>query len=184
MCFARVCFARFAFRHELRFDPGMRLALLAALGLSACAGTADLGASARVECAPFARAVTGVRLYGPAAAWWREAAGQYRRTAIPAAGALLVFHRSARLPSGHVSVVSQVVSAREVLLTQANWLHGHIGIDQPARDVSLANDWTAVRVYWPPARAIGTTVYPTYGFILPDRLLDQAEITVAARAVE
>jgi surface antigen len=162
----------------------MRLGLLLLLtSLSACAGRAELGASVRVECAPFARAVTGVRLYGPADRWWGEAQGRYRRSATPAPGSLLVFRRSARLPSGHVSVVAAVVSAREVLLTQANWLHGHIGIDQPALDVSAGNDWTAVRVYWPPARAIGSTVYPAYGFILPDNLLDRAAITVAAREV-
>ena len=31
--------------------------------------------------------------------------------------------------------------------------------------------------------AIGSTVYPAYGFILPDSLLDRAAITVAAREV-
>jgi hypothetical protein len=137
-----------------------------------------------VECAPFARAVTGIRLYGPADSWWRQAYGQYRRSPAPTPGSLLVFSRSRRLPSGHVSVVAAVVSPREILLTQANWLHGHIGIDQPALDVSPANDWTAVRVYWPPAGAIGSTVYPAYGFILPDRLLDRAAITLAAHDME
>jgi surface antigen len=160
-----------------------QLVLLALLG--GCAGHgAPLGAGAAVECAPFARAVTGVRLYGAADSWWQQAAGLYRRSATPVAGSLLVFSRSRRLPSGHVSVVAAVVSAREILLTQANWLHGQIGIDQPALDVSPGNDWTAVRVYWPPARAIGTTVYPAYGFIRPDRLRDREAITLAAREVE
>jgi hypothetical protein len=124
--------------------------------------------------------MTGVQLYGPAAAWWGEAAGRYQRTSRPRPGAVLVFTRSARLPSGHVSVVTQVLAPRLVLLTQANWLHGHIGIDQPAQDVSSANDWTRVRVFWPPAGAIGRSVYPAYGFILPSIPPTHASITAAA----
>jgi hypothetical protein len=34
-------------------------------------------------------------------------------------------------------------------------------------DVSPGNDWSAVRVWWPPSQAWGVTVYPTYGFIQP-----------------
>jgi hypothetical protein len=34
-------------------------------------------------------------------------------------------------------------------------------------DVSPGNDWSAVRVWWPPSGGWGMTVYPTYGFILP-----------------
>ena len=32
-------------------------------------------------------------------------------------------------------------------------------------DVSEAGDWSAVRVWYGPIRDLGTTVYPTYGFI-------------------
>jgi surface antigen len=60
-----------------------------------------------------------------------------------------------------------VVSERQVLVTQANWLPYRITSNQPVLDVSPGNDWTAVRVWWPPAHGWGTTVYPTYGFILP-----------------
>ena len=39
--------------------------------------------------------------------------------------------------------------------------------DQPIIDVSADNDWTEVRVWYEPTHAMGRTIYPTYGFILP-----------------
>ena len=65
---------------------------------------------------------------------------------------MLVFRRSARLASGHVSVVSRVVSAREILVTQANWVPRRV-TREPVFDVSPGNDWSAVRVWWAPSRA-------------------------------
>jgi hypothetical protein len=53
-----------------------------------------------------------------------------------------------------------------VLVTQANWLPYRITSNQPVLDVSPDNDWTAVRVWWPPVHGWGATVYPTDGFIL------------------
>ncbi|WP_254070183.1 CHAP domain-containing protein [Acidisphaera sp. L21] len=123
--------------------------------------------SANVECAPFAREVSGIQLYGDAASWWDSASGRYQRTAEPGPGEVLVFRRSGRLPSGHVSVVSRLKSAREIIVTQANWVHGRIARSEPVIDVSPGNDWTAVRVWWEPSNALGTTIYPTFGFIAP-----------------
>lgn len=145
------------------------LALLALLPLAGCGGRggADLGRHAVIECAPYAREVSGLALYGEAAGWWREAAGRYRRADRPVPGAVLVFHRSARLPQGHVAVVARVVSRREILVDQANWVHHRIGRDDPVIDVSPGNDWTRVRVWWAPAGRIGEGVYRTDGFILP-----------------
>jgi hypothetical protein len=82
-------------------------------------------------------------------------------------GAALVFRRSARLPFGHVSVVTRVLSPREILVTHANWVHHRITRDEPVIDVSPRNDWTEVRVWWAPAGQMGGGVYPAYGFILP-----------------
>ena len=141
--------------------------------LSACAGggppSGAVGVSSRadVECAPYAREVSGIQLYGDAASWWDSAAGRYQRSSEPSAGAVLVFRRSARLPAGHVSVVARLQSSREIMVTQANWVHGHIAHSEPVVDVSAGNDWTAVRVWWEPSRALGTTTYPTFGFIAP-----------------
>ena len=139
--------------------------LLSACGLRGPNGSAD--ASSFLECAPFARQVSGIRLHGEAYTWWDQAAGQYDRGASPVQGGVLVFRRTPRLVSGHVSVVSGVVSDREIRVVQANWVHRRIGRDEPVVDVSPGGDWTAVRVWWAPSGAMGSTVYPTYGFIAP-----------------
>ena len=71
---------------------------------------------------------------------------------------------------GHVAVVRDVVTPREVVIDHANWA-GHRSkkgqIDRSVRviDVSDRNDWSAVRVWYRPAGDFGTRVYPTYGFI-------------------
>jgi hypothetical protein len=160
--------------------------LAAGLFLSACAGGgstggggAYVGGNVGLECAPFARALTGVQLRGDAYAWWDGAAGRYDRTARPATGSVLVFRRDERLPYGHVAVVSRVLSARQIVVTQANWVHHRVTEDQPVVDVSAANDWTLVRVWWPPAGQMGSHEYPAYGFIRPDRALSHDEIASA-----
>ncbi|MGI4943349.1 MAG: CHAP domain-containing protein [Janthinobacterium lividum] len=147
-------------------------ALLGMLTLAACGsggGGPGAGASTALECAPFARQVTGIQLYGDASTWWDQAAGRYERGAEPVPGGVLVFRRTGRLAHGHVSVVSDVVSSHEIRVTQANWVHRRIGRDEPVVDVSPGGDWSLVRVWWAPSRAMGTTAYPTYGFISPGR---------------
>lgn len=145
--------------------------LAAVLALSACGSAHHAVTSgstaASVECAPYARQVSGIELYGDAASWWDSAAGRYQRSAEPAAGAVLVFRRSGRLPSGHVSVVARLASQREIMVTQANWVHGRIARSEPIVDVSPGNDWSAVRVWWEPSGQLGVTTYPTFGFIAP-----------------
>lgn len=142
--------------------------LLGLLLLSACGSgprVAGLGAATSLECAPFAREATGIQLYGDAASWWDQAEGRYARGQDPVPGGVLVFRRSGRLASGHVSVVSRVLSAREILVTQANWVRRRVTRDEPVVDVSPRGDWSAVRVWWAPVGALGTGVYPTYGFV-------------------
>ncbi len=141
------------------------LLLLAACGSR---GGAD-GASASLECAPFAREASGILLYGEAYTWWDQARGRYQRSSQPVPGEVLVFRRSGRLASGHVSVVRRVVSDREITVTQANWVHRRITRDEPVVDVSPGNDWSAVRVWWAPSGSLGASTYPTYGFIAPAR---------------
>ena len=142
-----------------------------ALLLAGCGGGGRApgpgGVSSALECVPYARQVSGIQLYGDAATWWDQAAGRYDRGSDPAEGGVLVFRRSGRLPHGHVSVVAQRVSDREIRVTQANWVHGRITHGDPVRDVSAAGDWSEVRVWWAPVHALGSTVYPTYGFIAP-----------------
>src|SRR4051812_13433915 len=98
------------------------------LSLSACASRMHgpsvgdyVGGSVAVECAPFARALSGVRLSGAAADWWWQADGRYVRADAPSVGSVLVLRRSDRLPSGHVAVVTQVLGRRQILVSQANW---------------------------------------------------------------
>lgn len=152
-----------------RFPP--ILGLLTLLSLAACGGSpgGSLGISAPLECAPFARALSGVNLHGTAGDWWWKADGRYGRGTAPQTGAVMVFARTPRLPQGHVAVVSAVRSHREVLVTQANWMHHRVTTDQLVRDVSPYGDWSEVRVWWPPTDALGSTVYPVMGFIYADR---------------
>ncbi|GBQ09658.1 CHAP domain-containing protein [Swaminathania salitolerans] len=158
----------------------------AVIGFGLCLGLAACGGGPReysrasfngpLQCAPYARAKTGVALYGAAAGWWRSASGKYRKTARPAKGEILVFRSTGRLPSGHVSVVRRIVSSRKILVEHANWEPGRIDRSAPVIDVSRRNDWSLVRVYWAPIKGIGSRAYPTYGFIVPRDLDDIARL--------
>lgn len=142
--------------------------------LAACAGAAPhTGPNVAytryypgLTCAPFARAVSGFDLHGDAADWWSEAASRYTLAHRPRVGSVLVFRRSPRLPSGHVSVVSRLLDTRRVLVIQANWVRNELAEDQLVVDVSPRNDWTRVRVWYPPTNRLGTHIYATYGFIV------------------
>jgi surface antigen len=158
-----------------------RLLPLLCLALAACGANHPdangyIGGTVRAECAPFARALTGVRLSGAAADWWERADGRYERTSSPGVGSVLVFRRSSRLPDGHVAVVSKVLSQRQITVTQANWVHHRVTEDQAVIDTSTANDWSEVRVWWPPTGQMGTSQYPTFGFIRPDHPIDHGNI--------
>ena len=153
-----------------RRRAALLLGVLAAL-LSACGSgprrLAAPGGPAGLQCVPYARQVSGIQLRGEAYSWWEQAAGRYDRGSVPRPGSVLVFRRSARLGSGHVSVVQRVVSDREIVVTQANWVPRRVTRNELVVDVSPGNDWSAVRVWWAPSLALGRTAYPTYGFIAP-----------------
>lgn len=152
-----------------------RVVLLAPLLLVAC-GTArvprpERGAEAPGDwsCVPYARARSGIALRGDAWQWWEAAAGRHARGRAPRPGSVLVLMRTARLPQGHLSVVSRVVSAREIRVDHANWGSGRgkgrEARDQPVLDISPANDWSLVRVWYPRLNDYGTSAWPAYGFI-------------------
>ena len=173
-----------------RLHPAWLLAIL--LALAACASREPagphagdyVGGSVPFDCVPFARALSGIPLSGDAADWWQQADGRYRRATAPSVGSVLVFSRSARLPSGHVAVVSQILGRREISVTQANWVHHRVTEDQPVIDVSPRNDWTRVRVWWPPSGQMGITDYPVYGFIRPARPSSHEQLVAAtSRAI-
>ena len=146
--------------------------LTAAIFAVALAG-AGLAAPAQAEswqCVPFARLMSGLSLFGDAWTWWQEASGKYTRGFTPDAGAVLVFKPYGAMSKGHVAVVSQVLTDRIIQVTHANWsqLAGHRGKvekDVTVVDVSPAGDWSQVKVWYDPVHDVGTTVYPTYGFI-------------------
>jgi hypothetical protein len=122
------------------------------------------------ECVPFAREASGIQIYGDAWTWWDQAQGHYRRGHVPREGAVIVFGRSGRLPLGHVAVVSRVVEDRVVMLTHANWsrvdgARGHAEQDVTLFDVSPANDWSEVRVWFRDNKGLGGTTYGVRGFI-------------------
>ena len=150
----------------MRILPSWLCLLMLPLVAGCGGGYASYGQATSMTCVPYARSVTALPLSGDAWSWWDEARGRYGESDVPAPGAVLVFRRTNRLPSGHLAVVSAVLSERQVLVTQANWLPRRITSSQPVLDVSPQNDWTAVRVWWPPADDWGATVYPTDGFIL------------------
>ena len=127
------------------------------------------------QCAPYAREVSGIQIRGNANTWWGQAAGRYERGRAPRNGSVLVLTRTSRLPQGHLAVVSRVVSAREVRVDHANWAsgaaRGRAARDQPVMDVSPANDWSLVRVWYPRINDWGASNYPAYGFVHPTRSL-------------
>jgi len=122
----------------------------------------------RLQCVPFARAASGIELKGNAANWWDAAAGVYARGQAPEAGSVLNFRATRGMRLGHVAVVTQVVSSREIIIDHANWAgpganKGGVARGISVIDVSADNSWSQVRV------ALGNenygSVYPTYGFI-------------------
>ena len=154
------------------------------LSLAGCAtGQRGAGPARSIECAPYARERSGLPLYGNAAGWWDQAAGLFRRSHQPEPGAVLVFRSTRRLPEGHVSTVVRLRSAREIVVDHANWVRGHVGHADPVVDVSPGHDWSAVRVWWAPSGRLGSTTYPTYGFVLPEPAAN-AQVAEAAPPAE
>lgn len=132
-------------------------------------------AAGNSSCVPYARARTGIQIQGDAWQWWEQADGRYSRSRNPHTGSVLVFMRTARNRTGHLAVVTRLVSRREIRVDHANWASGRdrglIARNQPVMDVSVAGDWSLVRVWYPRSNDFGHTNYPTYGFIQGGRLV-------------
>jgi surface antigen len=120
-----------------------------------------------VQCVPFARNVSGIGLRGDAWTWWAGAIGIYDRGQLPKVGAVMVFKRFGSLRHGHVAVVRQIINSRHLYVDHANWGHGRVSTMVAVADVSLANDWSQVRVWNGVSQDFGIRIYPTYGFIYP-----------------
>ncbi len=163
----------------------VRLAVAATLagGLAACASssgerTTNLPSEARegavttpdkpLQCVPYARAKSGVSIYGDAYTWWDQAAGHFARGFMPKQGAVLVLNGYAGPNRAHLAVVHDILSSREIRVDHANWLDdGAIYTDDPVIDVSANNDWSAVKVWNIRAGAWGVRTYNVQGFIGP-----------------
>lgn len=125
------------------------------------------------ECVPIARALSGIQIRGDAHTWWGQAAGKYKRGNEPKRGAVLAFKPHGAMDLGHVAAVSRVIDDRTLLVTHSNWSRingrrGYIERDVRVVDVSDKNDWSRVRVWFAPTQDLGTTAWPTHGFIYPE----------------
>ena len=127
-----------------------------------------------LQCVPYARQVSGIQIYGDAHTWWGQAEGRYARGNRPKVGAVMSFKAFGGSRLGHVAAVSRIVDSRTVLIRHANWSpingrRGQIEDNVRAVDVSEANDWSEVRVWFAPIGKLGTTHWPLNGFIYPDK---------------
>ena len=141
-----------------------------------------------LQCVPYARQVSGIRIFGDAHSWWDQAEGRYARGSTPRKGAVMAFRPQGSMRLGHVAAVSQIVDSRTVLLRHANWSpingrRGQIEDDVRAVDVSPDNDWSEVRVWFAPIQDLGSTHWPVTGFIYndaPSKALAPARAQIAA----
>jgi hypothetical protein len=117
-------------------------------------------------CVEYARLRSGLAVFGDAKHWWERARNLYARAAHPAEDAVMVFSGSKRLKRGHVAVVTEVVSDREIIVDHANWQNKReLDLGTPVLDVSPNNDWSMVRVWDIPSGQFGARTYAISGFI-------------------
>ncbi len=154
----------------------MRGLILSALLIAAPAAALNEG----LQCVPYARALSGVIIYGDAHTWWGQAEGKYDRGDAPRVGAVLAFQPYGNMRLGHVAAVRRVLDDRTIIISHANWstiggVRGHIEEDVRAVDVSEENDWSRVRVWYTPNEALGSTEWPVHGFIYPKQKRGDSE---------
>lgn len=154
----------------------MRGLILSAFLVAAPAAALNEG----LQCVPYARALSGVIIYGDAHTWWGQAEGKYDRGDAPRVGAVLAFQPYGNMRLGHVAAVRRVVDDRTIIISHANWstiggVRGHIEEDVRAVDVSEENDWSRVRVWYTPNEALGSTAWPAHGFIYPKQKRGDSE---------
>jgi len=160
-------------------------AVAATLGFSTLAIAPTAAADAPYwQCVTFARMFSGIQIFGDAHTWWTQAAGKYRTGDRPETGAVLAFRSHGRMSRGHVAVVSEVLTPRVIRITHANWggSRGKVEEDVTVVDASEAGDWSAVKVWYGPSNDLGTTVYPTHGFIYKDAPAPRMQLASASVA--
>jgi surface antigen len=126
----------------------------------------EAGPSKPIQCVPYAREHSKIKIFGDANTWWDKADGKYPRGTAPAIGSVMVLHDYAHGDHGHVAVVRNLISAREIRVDHANWLNdGSIYVNNPVMDVSQDNDWSVVRVFNIKTGGWGIKLFPVQGFI-------------------
>lgn len=125
-----------------------------------------------LQCVPYARQVTGIQIYGDAHTWWGQAEGRYARGFRPKVGAVMALKPSGGSTLGHVAAVSRILDNRTILIRHSNWSmingrRGQIEDNVKVIDVSPANDWSSVRVWYAPLQDLGGSHWPVQGFIYP-----------------
>ncbi|WP_132386654.1 CHAP domain-containing protein [Novosphingobium sp. PhB165] len=123
-----------------------------------------------LECVPYARRLSGIRIFGDAHTWWDQAQGRYATGHRPRVGAVMAIPAYANSHLGHVATVSRIVDSRTILISHANWSpiegrRGQVEDNVTALDVSPDNDWSEVRIWYAPIHNLGTTHWPVEGFI-------------------
>ena len=141
-----------------------------------------------LQCVPYARQISGIRIFGDAHTWWDQADGHYAKGQIPRVGAVMAFRPHGNMRLGHVAAVSRIVDARTVLLRHANWSlidgrRGQVEDNVRAVDVSPGNDWSEVRVWYAPIAGMGTTHWPVRGFIYNQEPGARPAVTPATEVV-
>jgi surface antigen len=141
-----------------------------------------------LQCVPFARALTGVTIFGDAHTWWDQAEGRYQRGESPKVGAVMAFRPHGNMRLGHVAAVRKILDKRTLLISHANWstidgIRGHIEENVRVIDVSEDNDWSRVRVWYTPNSALGGNEWPLHGFIYPEKARKEKEARAALAAV-
>ena len=166
-----------------RYIAGVMIAIgaaatpVTATSLARIGAAADAGRTAHppyLQCVPYARQVTGVKIYGDAHTWWGQADGRYAKGSAPKVGAVMSFRANGSSRLGHVAAVSKLVDSRTVLISHANWSpingrRGQIEKNVRAVDVSQDNDWSAVRVWYGPIKALGGRHWQLNGFIYNEK---------------
>lgn len=137
-------------------------------------GTGGISYPPYLQCVPYARQVTGVRIFGDAHTWWGQAEGRYGRGSLPKVGAVMSFRASGSSHLGHVAAVSKIIDSRTVLISHSNWSpingrRGQVEKNVRAVDVSPGNDWSEVRVWYGPIKALGGRHWPLNGFIYNEK---------------
>jgi surface antigen len=119
-----------------------------------------------LQCVPYARTASGISIRGDAWTWWHQADGRYPRGQRPREGSVMLLNTGYK--RGHLAYVRDVRGPREIVVDHANWLNrGRIHENTPVRDVSRANDWSKVRVWYVPGNHLGGSAYEVVGFIYP-----------------